>query len=75
MGLDRAAMTDVKPADSNPADIEAKRKTKCPDHVLRAIYGDIPNKSQQYDKSLHRYALVCMPDCAQSMRDVGDTLC
>lgn len=35
-------------------DIESKRKTKCPDHVLQAIYGKVPNKTEAYDKSLHR---------------------
>jgi hypothetical protein len=64
-GLDREKMTDVKAAETAPADIEAKRKTKCPDHVLRAIYGDIPNKSQQYDKSLHRCAHLSRQSCAR----------
>lgn len=40
-----------------PADVEAQRKTKCPDNVLLAIYGTVEDKRKAYDHSLVRYML------------------
>ncbi len=37
-----------------PKEIEAQRKTKCPDNVLVAIYGNAEDKKKAYDASLNR---------------------
>jgi hypothetical protein len=39
-----------------PKEIEAQRKTQCPDNVLVAIYGDTGDKKKAYDASLNRYS-------------------
>ena len=39
-------------------EIEAQRKTKCPDNVLVAIYGNTEDKKKAYDASLTRYLHV-----------------
>ncbi|KAK9915061.1 hypothetical protein WJX75_004290 [Coccomyxa subellipsoidea] len=38
-----------------PKEIEAQRKTQCPDNVLVAIYGDTGDKKKAYDASLNRW--------------------
>ena len=38
-----------------PEHVEAQRKTKCPNNVLLAIYGNVEDKKKAYDHSLTRY--------------------
>ncbi len=47
-------MTSVEAKIEVPEDIEALRKTKCPNHVLLAIYGKTEDKKKAYDASLTR---------------------
>lgn len=47
-------MTIVEAKIEVPKEIEAQRKTKCPDNVLLAIYGKTEDKKKAYDASLTR---------------------
>ena len=46
-----------------PEHVEAQRKTKCPNNVLLAIYGNVEDKKKAYDHSLTRYRVHSSPDC------------
>ncbi|BDA43051.1 hypothetical protein COCOBI_04-0610 [Coccomyxa sp. Obi] len=48
-------MTSVEAKIEVPEEIEAQRKTKCPDNVLLAIYGKTEDKKKAYDASLTRW--------------------
>ena len=49
-------MAAVKAQMEVPDHVEAQRKTKCPDNVLLAIYGNPEDKRKSYDHSLTRCA-------------------
>ncbi len=55
-------------------DIEEKRKTNCPNHVLQAIYGKVPNKTEAYEKSLHRSMPLIRIKMALAMSIMSFTL-